>query len=372
MFVMTILIAFLIAVTAHPDSWFSKWLDNPVLNYLGTRSYSIYLYQLPVFVFVDRLTQNNSSVPLQLFKIAIVLGLSELSYRYIENVFRRFKKVALGQQPLLRLKQSRGLQIAAAVAIIFIVGTANAISAKAAGQPKPKTTLEKTLAANKSKIDAANKKAEAAAKAAKSSTATSTSSESASSSQASSQSSEVSTANDPIAVKYGLTDAELAKVKGIAMTAVGDSVMLDVAPDLQEAMPATVVDGQVGRQTASVPGVLQSIANRGALANTVLITIGTNGSISAKNIDDIMAIIGATRRVYWVTPYADRVWIPGNMYELNQALQRYSNLTLIDWKALVEKDNNRATWLGADGVHPNQAGDLAYASLVVKDIANAQ
>jgi peptidoglycan/LPS O-acetylase OafA/YrhL len=359
MFLITLIIGILIAVTAHPASIFSKLLDNPVLNYLGTRSYSIYLYQLPVFIFVERIN-HNASWPMQVMKIIIVLALSELSYRFVENSFRRVRKVNFSLTAVSRISHSRGLKVVAGIAAVFLLGTANAVFAKEAGESKPKSELQKRLEQNQSKIKDANKKAAEAQ----------SNSQPASSQQAVAASSSAAPelmADNAIAANYGLSDAAYAKVTAMSLTAVGDSVMLDIAPDLQEVMPKAVVDGQVGRQTKTVPGILQTYANKNTLANTVLITIGTNGSISAKEIDDIMAIVGKNRTVYWVIPYADRVWIGGNVYELNQALQRYSNLKLIDWKSNVEP--NKSTWLGPDGVHPNKVGALEYTKIVVKDLA---
>ena len=61
----------------------------PVLRWLGLRSYSIYLWHVPVFLVIAR---NLGDRPI-VFKVAlgltVALVLAELSYRYVEQPFRR-------------------------------------------------------------------------------------------------------------------------------------------------------------------------------------------------------------------------------------------------------------------------------------------
>jgi Predicted acyltransferases len=362
MFVFTLMVTGLIAITAHPASFLSKVLDNKPLNYLGTRSYSIYLYQLPVFVFFDKFTHQNDSFLMNVIKIAVVLGIAEVSYRYVENVFRRFKKPELqpGEPKMAHFFQSKSAKIMAGIAAVFMLGTVNAVSAKEAGSARPKTELQKRLNNNKNKIADANKKALEAAK--KDNKANKKSAKSSSSSSA------ATTGSDPLAQKYGLTDKEYAAIKDLSVTAVGDSVMVDVAPDLQELMPNTVADASVGRQPYVVPTVLQSYVNKGLLAPNVVVSIGTNGAIGQNVFDQIMQIIG-NRNVYWVNGYADRSWVQANNQFLEQQKDKHPNLHIVDWANLVK---DHGDWLGGDHVHPNPAGSVQYAALIAKDMAKNQ
>ncbi|MYV36573.1 acyltransferase family protein [Weissella cibaria] len=359
MFVFTAVIAGLIAITSHPASFLSHALDNKVLNYLGTRSYSIYLYQLPVFVFFDKFTHHNDSFIVNLLKIAVVLGIAELSYRYVENVFRRFKKPAM--QPGVTLKArffaSRQAKIMATVAAVFLLGTVNAVAAKQSAKPRPETQLQKRLHANASEISAKNKRALEAAKASNAKK------------KSAKKSSVAAKPVDPTLLsKYGLTKDQLGKISGNAVTAVGDSVMVDVAPDLQELMPNTVADAAVGRQAYSVPGILQSYAGRGVLAPNVIISIGTNGTIGEDVFKQIMNTVG-DRQVYWVNGYADRSWIATNNQFLTSQASQYPNLHIVDWYDAVK---DHADWLGDDHVHPNPNGSVQYAAEIAKAMANSK
>ncbi len=52
-YLVSVVTAVLVAVTAHPGASLNRWLTNPVFSYLGKRSYGIYLYQFPVMIFYE-------------------------------------------------------------------------------------------------------------------------------------------------------------------------------------------------------------------------------------------------------------------------------------------------------------------------------
>ncbi len=51
MLIFTVLTAIMVGIIAHPGSHWNRWLTNPVFNWIGSRSYGIYLYQFPVMIF---------------------------------------------------------------------------------------------------------------------------------------------------------------------------------------------------------------------------------------------------------------------------------------------------------------------------------
>lgn len=362
MFVATAIITSLIAITAHPASFLSHALDNKFLNYLGTRSYSIYLYQLPVFVFFDKVVTNHSTFLMGILKIMIVLILSELSYRYVENVFRRVKKPALGTGSswYQTFFSSHSVQAMLVVAVMLMAGTGYAVSANESAHAKPKNNLEKRLDSNKDRINEANKKAVSQAKKAQKE------SSSAKSSSQKVDPKSLSQQDRDLMDKYGLNAEQFTTIRDNRVTAVGDSVMVDVAPDLQELMPNTVANATVGRQPYSVPEILQSYDGQGLLSQNVVISIGTNGAIGENDFKKIMDIIGHDRQVYWINGYADRDWVSQNNNFLTEQTKTHKNLHIVDWAALVKDHSN---WLGDDHVHPNQAGSVQYTSLIAKAMA---
>lgn len=357
MFVATAIITSLIAITAHPASFLSHALDNKVFNYLGKRSYSIYLYQLPVFVFFDRLVKHHDAFWMDIIKIIIVLILAELSYRYVENVFRHMKK---SKPWYTAFVSQRSIQITALVAVLLMLGTGYAVSAKETAHAKPKNTLEKRLDTNKDRISKANKKVEEQAKKAKQNDSKKAESHNV-------DPNSLSQADRDLMSKYSLTADQFASLRDQRVTAVGDSVMVDVAPDLQELMPNTVANATVGRQAYSIPDILDSYNSQGLLSPNIIISIGTNGEIGENDFKKIMDIAGKDRQVFWINGFADRDWVGKNNDFLSKQDSQYKNLHVVDWSALVKDHPN---WLGDDKVHPNENGSVQYAGLIAKSMAD--
>lgn len=76
----------LAVVWCHPATWASKLLSLRPAMHVGNISYSLYLWHWGVIVLM-RWTVGIESLPQQLFAAALMLGLAELSYRYVELVF---------------------------------------------------------------------------------------------------------------------------------------------------------------------------------------------------------------------------------------------------------------------------------------------
>ncbi|KRN18734.1 acyltransferase [Lacticaseibacillus camelliae DSM 22697 = JCM 13995] len=77
----------LVAVIASPATLWGKLLSNPVFHWIGTRSYGIYIYQFPVMIFFENAFRNVADHPVlyPVIEVAIILVISELSYRFIEQ-----------------------------------------------------------------------------------------------------------------------------------------------------------------------------------------------------------------------------------------------------------------------------------------------
>src|SRR5215207_310976 len=83
--------ALLIIGASSPGTWISKILETPLLRWLGSRSYSIYLWHWPVFMLArPGLDIDLPDVFVRLGQIVITFALAELSYRWIETPVRRW------------------------------------------------------------------------------------------------------------------------------------------------------------------------------------------------------------------------------------------------------------------------------------------
>lgn len=351
MYLFTIVVAILIAVTAHPASVFNQLLDQRVLNYLGTRSYSIYLYQLPVFVFYEKFLPNYQPNLINIIiEVLIVLALSELSYRYVENTFRHN---GFFGQTIKKIVSSRNLFFSVIIVIsCFILFIGHGLASTKAGMAQPETKLQKELKANQSEITKRNKQA---AKSTKGGTVTTN---------------KLTNDQQAIIKKYSLNKAQYIAFKDLPFTAIGDSVMLDAAPYLQEVNSNMVVDAEVGRQSYQTPPIVSQMASQGKLSQNILIGLGTNGEIKRQDLDEMMKTFGSKRQVYWFNNFVQsRSWQNDNNQMLNDAAKKYKNLHIVNWHDLAKQ---HIDWFADDGVHQGPEGDRNYVRLLVEAVGKVQ
>lgn len=135
----------LVAVIASPATLWGKLLSNPVFHWIGTRSYGIYIYQFPVMIFFENAFRNVADHPVlyPVIEVAIILVISELSYRFIEQPAAHVTKPQL-QAFWQRLRHGGtgaafariGVTLAAMIAVLGVAGVAQAPFAKEAEAPR--------------------------------------------------------------------------------------------------------------------------------------------------------------------------------------------------------------------------------------------
>ncbi len=150
------------------------------------------------------------------------------------------------------------------------------------------------------------------------------------------------------------------------VTAVGDSVMLDAAPDLQNDVPGIDVDAAVSRQWTTGETVVQQLRSAGQLGATVVVDLGTNGPITTADFDTMMADLAGVTRVVFVTVHVDRAWQDAVNAVLEAGVARYPNAVLADWAGLAAA---HPEWFYSDGTHLPIGGPGAQALAAL--IANA-
>ncbi len=151
------------------------------------------------------------------------------------------------------------------------------------------------------------------------------------------------------------------------VTAVGDSVMLDYAANLQADVPGVDVEAAVSRQWAEGEVVLQQLRSEGRLGAVVVVALGTNGPISDADFDAMMSILTGASRVVFVTIVVGQPWEDSNNAVLRSGVARYPNTVLADWNAL---ESQHPDWVYSDGTHLpiGGAGAQSLAALVASEV----
>lgn len=193
---------------------------------------------------------------------------------------------------------------------------------------------------------------------------------------------------NPDANNCGPSDLTAAPAEGVGSGKVymlGDSITEGTAAELATAFndkgfSGSAIDGKSSRRLSeggtNLDGitVLQDSVASFKDAGTIVIALGTNGTINTANIDKTMAIIkqeAGTAKVFWVNIGVDnskRSGVPIDNESMNTILQENTSkgYSTIDWASKVKEngdyiDPNPGTGLG---VHPAGAGKQAFAETV--------
>jgi hypothetical protein len=146
---------------------------------------------------------------------------------------------------------------------------------------------------------------------------------------------------------------------GPGVLGLGDSVMLGAAPALQAAIPGIEVDAVVSRQFHEAPGIVTWRAQAGALPGTLVLHLGTNGTVRPDHCDHVVNAAG-NRRVIIVNLRVPRSWQNTNNQVLFECAVR-NGTAYVDWYNLSA---GHGDWLAADGFHMRPAGAAAYAAAI--------
>lgn len=342
--------AILVAVVVHPGSDMNRIMTNPVFTWVGTRSYGIYLYQSPVMVFYDaKITNVNDHLLMNaVIEIAIILVLSELSYRLFEHPLRRvsWADTKTYVHNLLFVKGFKRRTFYLAVFLFGMMGFALATEPPVV-KAEP-SDFEKHLQETKKRADESKEKA-------------------------------AKESSEPEYDEFGkvikpdeskdndskLTPEQKEFADNMPLTAIGDSMALDALPTLEKNFPKIVMDADVGRQVYATIPIISSMIQTKKLQDNVLMILGTNGAFTEELFDEIMDLMGS-RHVYWVN-----VRVPTGRWQndvnemLDKMKDKYDNLTVIDWYSASE---GQTTWFYDDRVHPNEEGQVYYADAITNAI----
>jgi peptidoglycan/LPS O-acetylase OafA/YrhL len=90
MLLVAVATAFVIAAVVHPKSpLLGPLLGVGVLQWIGLRSYSLYLWHWPLFMVTrPQLDTSLEGMPLLLFRFGVAFALAEISYRFVEAPIR--------------------------------------------------------------------------------------------------------------------------------------------------------------------------------------------------------------------------------------------------------------------------------------------
>lgn len=367
MLLFTLDVCIFAAVIAHPGSHWNQIMSNKVFDWIGSRSYGIYLYQFPVMIFFEDKIGNIGEHPFMYHTIEVILILliSEITYRLIEKPMGKIswdktKKYFIRIFNIETKDYVKKFQAVFAMLVLIVGSIAIAVSPNVKAEDFNKSQLAQRINQNtkKQKKDNAklieNLKKQRNKQENKSKIV-----------KEAAQEAKKHPVNKSY-VKYGISQLDLQLAQKIQVTAIGDSVMAGASNNLKQLMPKALIDAAVSRQLNVAFGLLDNYQNQGVLADNVLIGLGTNGPFSMDDLDRIMHQVGPKRKVFWINVHVPtRDWQNPVNDLLRQGAKRYHNLIIIDWYSYSK---NHPKWFYDDHTHPNIEGSKYYSALITKTI----
>lgn len=306
-----------IAVMVHPRSRLGKVVGARPLVWIGKRSYGMYLWHYPILLLLNPRNSTTDPSPAYLaLQLAIIVAISALSYRFVENPVRKgrigelVKGVKNGSVDPAKWLLARKVPCALALAVALV-----AAGGLAFVPPTSALIDMEALEQQAAQTDTPPEPPKDAA--------------------------EEPWKLDPLMI--------------------GDSVSLRAVPTFESAYPGGFLDAKINRQLSEGKDVYDDYRARGMVGEHVVIALGTNGVMTADQLKDFISDIGAEKSVYLVNVRTPNSWEESVNRTLAEAASQFANVTLLDWYAASAGHDE---YFDGDGTHLTEAGCTAYIGLV--------
>ena len=346
-FVGTILTVLVIYTVLGRKTWLSRFLSNPVLKWIGDRSYSIYLWHYPIILLISK--GIKASWWITLIEIVLSVVLAELSYRFIETPIRHgiigeYLNI-LRSRPKSRQEKKRQVQVARRSLKVMAGTFVLTVSLILCMVFVPKKNALDTLQKRETKAKETGKMTEE---------------------QLAKQKANGSESDDTICTA-DLTDDEI--LEGLNLLLIGDSIAVDVTDDFYEMFPNSVSDTKIGRITSLGKQVLDSYIDEKKWEGEGVIFASLSNSPINGELEAIREKIGKDMPLFLTT-----VRIPHDTFEeesnskKKKFVEENDHTYLIDWYAASEGHDE---YFDADDTHLLSAGAKAYAKCIKEAVLDA-
>ncbi|MDE7553450.1 acyltransferase family protein [Bacillus tropicus] len=334
MVLLSIATALLVANLAHPASRIAQFLRFRPLRWVGVRSYGIYLWHYPILTLTTpKVNAGDFSLIRATLQFLLIILIAQISWKFIEKPIRQGALQNIQFKNLRLQNVTLGVKLALVCSLFFtsiaVLGLSNASKAKGNYQ--------------QDKVEAV----------------------------------QTQPAPHPVAVwekpnqETPLNQGEAKEVNSshpknpLTVTAIGDSVMIDITPYLKNTFPDIRIDAQIGRQLSKAIPVVEQLKNEGNLGNYVIIGLGTNGAFTTEQLVSLIKLIGNERKIIFINTRVPRPWESIVNERLKVTVTKYPNVTLVDW---YTASAGKKDYFAPDGVHLTNVGAEAYAVLVAKAV----
>ncbi|GAA4287745.1 acyltransferase family protein [Georgenia daeguensis] len=323
----SVLTAVLIASLLGRPALFQRLMRLRPLEWVGQRSYGIYLWHWPAIVILTEALPAAHDSPahwaVRGLALVVTLVVSAASYRWLEQPVREhgFRGSAARVRRALRSRvpARRGLaRTAVAVSGALVLLTAGAVAVA----PERSRTQEQIEAAQAA-VDASAEQAAAVDLAAR---------------------------------------ADWSMPSGEEITGFGDSIVVTSADGLEHRFPGIMLDAKSIRRWSDGEAAVDARLAEGTVRRAVFLDFGTNAGIEDEAVvRRVMDKLGPQRLVVVVNLYGGSDWVPEANATLAEIVAEYPNAIVADWHGAISR---QPELLQSDRIHPGIEGAHLYAELL--------
>ncbi|MFK8025990.1 MAG: acyltransferase family protein [Ilumatobacter sp.] len=370
-----------IAAVTHRGAVTGRLLSLPVLLWIGTRSYGLYLYHWPIYQIIRNIAANKLVFHEFVLAMVATCVITELSYRYIETPIRQGR---LGEVLSRRRRSNltRGQRRAALAGVVVASGLSVFAIGSMATAELQQNDVQQALDAGKDStcdvlrdldcdgvldvdedgnpIAASDAEADDVAEAAGFELNDDASIDESVADSGGTADTETETSGDaPVPGQTTVPTTDPAPEPS-RLIAVGDSVMLGAAEQLRQLSFA--VDALESRSWVNGLDFVQQLQAQDRLPDTLLIHLGTNGRIGNNDMERMMTAVADVPRVILLTNDVDRDYTADNNGLIYDVANQFDNVEVLDWQGLASACPGDC--FEADGFHLKPDGRAYYAELI--------
>ncbi|EMV3137752.1 putative acyltransferase [Staphylococcus pseudintermedius] len=318
-----------IASSVHPSGYFAKFLGNKVFTFIGSRSYSLYLWHYPIIVLIHHQFVQGQIPPLvYVVEILLMVLMAEFSYKFIEQPFRKEVFNIFAFNHLKNWRSQKVLRtwlviILLIPTLLVMVGSFNRFAQK---------NSTRVTEVNTEEID--------------------------------------KLITQPLPLPQLEIDGFVVKGNKQKYASwkpllIGDSVMVDIGDDFRSFVPKADINGKVGRQLVEATSLAkrqyQSYRDKNDI---VVLELGTNGDFTEEQLNSLLEQFGEAD-IYLVNTRVPRSYESHVNQVLAKAAKKRANVTLVDW---YSRSENHTEYFAPDGIHLQPPGVRALTNSIIQAI----
>ena len=333
------------SVVARPARTFCRVMELAPMRWVGTRSYGIYLWHYPLLLLMNPVS-DISAKPwwMYVIQILVIVGVAELSYRFIETPFRHGAFGRFVEQlrsgnislPVMVRRHVPLVAVCSALAVVALGGLVFVPNTSALSEEGAALLADGAAGNGNTGAEGGDAAANATGEG---------------NAMSGTNASGDADATDDSGFPAGSYDILM----------VGDSVSLRCVDTFANTFPHGHIDAAKSRQFSAGIETYRSYVDQNLAGKIAVFALGTNGLVTDEQIDELMGLVGSRRVAVFINTRSPQPWVGATNEAIARAAERYDNVHVIDWYGYSA---NRNDVFDGDGTHLNNKGANEYINLV--------